>query len=68
MRANPAIYPVATMCRLLDISTSGYYEWRGRKPSARARDDAVLAEMISEIHSMSGDAYEARRNLAAWFD
>jgi putative transposase len=53
------MYPVTTMCRLLDVSTSGYYEWRDRKPSARAREDAVLTEMISEIHSMSGGAYGA---------
>ena len=53
------MYPVTTMCRLLDVSTSGYYEWRDRSPSARAREDAALTEMISEIHTMSMDAYGA---------
>jgi putative transposase len=47
------------MCRLLDVSTSGYYEWRNREPSARAQEDAALTEMISEIHTMSMGAYGA---------
>ena len=53
------MYPVTTMCRLLDVSTSGYYEWRDREPSPRALEDAALTEVISEIHTMSGGAYGA---------
>jgi len=53
------MYPVTTMCRLLEVSTSGFYEWRNREPSARAREDAALTEMISEIHAMSAGAYGA---------
>lgn len=33
MKANQAIYPVATMCRLLEIATSGDYAWAKRAPS-----------------------------------
>ena len=53
------MYPVTTMCRLLDVSTSGYYEWCDREPSARTREDTALTEMISEIHAMSDGAYGA---------
>jgi len=53
------MYPVTTMCRLLDVSTSGYYEWRKRRPSDRALEDRALMEMISEIHTMSRGAYGA---------
>jgi len=53
------MYPVTMMCRLLEVSTSGYYEWCGRSPSARSREDAALTELISEIHTMSAGAYGA---------
>lgn len=59
MKANQALYPVARMCRLLGVSTSGYYAWRNRGPSKRALEDASLTELISEIHSQSWGIYGA---------
>ncbi len=32
-------YPVPPMCRVLDVSVSGYYAWRKRKPSERTRQE-----------------------------
>ncbi len=55
------MYPVATMCRLLGVSTSGYYAWHGRAPSAHADSDAALLERIREIHRTSRETYGAPR-------
>jgi putative transposase len=42
MNANQAAFPVRTMCRVLDVSPSGFYDWLGHVPSQRKLDDAVL--------------------------
>lgn len=51
------MYPVATMCRVLGVSTSGYYAWRKRGPSARQVTDAVLLERIRKFHRASWGTY-----------
>ncbi len=38
-------------------SKSGYYAWRGRPPSSRTQQDALLTEKIREIHSRSRETY-----------
>src|ERR687890_1625722 len=55
--AERASYPVAVLCRVLGVSKSGYYAWRGRPPSQRRRQDALLTEKIREIHSRSRQTY-----------
>ena len=55
--AERASYPVAVLCRVLGVSKSGYYAWRGRPPSERRRQDALLTEKIREIHSRSRETY-----------
>jgi putative transposase len=55
------MYPNATMCRLLGVSTSGYYAWQDRPPSARSAADAVLLEHIREAHAQSYGTYGAPR-------
>lgn len=64
MKANQERYPVATMCRLLDLSSSGFYAWEKRAPSERARSDAQLLERIVEIHRASHGTYGRPRILA----
>jgi putative transposase len=51
------------MCRMLDVSTSGYYAWISREPSLRAREDAVLTEKIREYHKLSRHTYGSPRIL-----
>lgn len=57
MNANQAVLPVRTMCRVLDVSASGYYDWIDRAPSRRSIDDAVLLERIRRIHTESDGTY-----------
>jgi putative transposase len=49
------------MCRVLDVSASGYYAWLVREPSARAREDESLRQRIREIHLHSRGTYGAPR-------
>ena len=61
MSTNQARFRVATMARVLDVSTSGYYAWRQRRPSARAQADAELTARVQEIHAGSRGTYGAPR-------
>ena len=61
MSANRADHAVSTMCRVLGVSASGYYAWRRRGPSRRARRDAELAERIGAIHRDSRGTYGSPR-------
>ena len=61
MSAHQAFYPIATMCRVLEVSPSGYYAWRNRPRSRRARENSVLVERIKAIHARSRGTYGAPR-------
>lgn len=55
------MYPIQTMCRVLEVSRSGYYEWLKREPSARSKANAALLETIKVIHEESDGTYGAPR-------
>jgi putative transposase len=61
VNANQAMYGVATMCRVLAVSSSGYYAWLKRPLSARARADAELMSRLTAIHQFSRGTYGAPR-------
>ena len=61
MSANQARFRVATMARVFGVSPSGYYAWRRRPPSARARADAELRARVQAIHGRSRGTYGAPR-------
>jgi putative transposase len=63
VKRNQAGYPVATLCRILGISTSGYYAWLNRPPSARAQSDVRLSERIRALHQRSRASYGVPRIL-----
>ena len=63
MRAHQAIWPVATQCRTLEVSTSGYYAWLERTPSQRRLRDREVSARIVELHRLSRGIYGSPRLL-----
>ena len=54
-------YPVAPMCRLLQVSRSGFYAWQQRPPSAREMANRRLSQEIRTIHHEVNGIYGHRR-------
>ncbi len=61
IKAHDPEFPVQRMCRLLRVSRSGFYVWRGRSPSLRAQGNAVLSEEVKAIFSASRETYGSVR-------
>lgn len=61
VEAEKANHPVTLLCRLLDVSRSGYYAWRERPASARAQCNLALTDRIRTIHERSRSTYGAPR-------
>jgi len=61
MSAHQAVFPIATMARVLGVSKAGYYAWRNRLPAARVASDADLGKRIRTIHASSRGTYGAPR-------
>ena len=49
------------MCRVLQVSKSGYYAWRKREPSDRAVENERLVAKIVEVHKDSRRSYGSPR-------
>ena len=54
-------FPVRMMCRQLKVSSSGYYEWRSRRPGQRALANQSLFGKIKQIHEDSDGVMGAPR-------
>lgn len=54
-------YPISELCSLLQVSRSGYYEWRSREESKRSRENRVLVVEIRSVHEESRRSYGAIR-------
>ncbi len=61
MTAHRAVHPIATMCRVLGVSPSGYYAWRKRPLSTRVQTNVELTAHIEAIHRLSRGTYGAPR-------
>lgn len=54
-------YPVPPMSRLLGVSVSGYYAWRKRTPSKRARQEARLETEVLAAHQRTRESFGPER-------
>ena len=54
-------YPIAAMCRVLDVSESGDHAWRKRPPSHRATENGRLAVEIKAAHERTRQTYGPER-------
>ena len=57
-------YPVSMMCRVLKVSRSGYYTWRVRPESQRAKTDREVTQAIERLHADSKGVYGSPRITA----
>jgi len=61
VKANQAVHSVRMMCRVLDVSPSGFYAWRARPLSARAKRDVELSALLERAHTESRGTYGVPR-------
>lgn len=54
-------FPVLAMCKVLGVTRSGFYAWKKRPKSARARADEQLGIVIAAIHEKSRKRYGSPR-------
>ena len=57
MRDHEKEFGIRAMCRALEVSASGYYGWRSRRPSVRAEENERLLKQIKLIHTESRGTY-----------
>jgi putative transposase len=54
-------FPVATVCQVLSVSRSGYYDWLRRSPSPRQLANQKLLLAIAQVHAQSRQTYGSPR-------
>jgi len=57
-------FRVGMMCRVLEVSRSGFYAWLRRGPSHREREDEAIAVHVHEVHRRSRCTYGSPRVYA----
>lgn len=58
---NRGLHSVELLCRLLDVSSRGFYKWLNREPSARSRRKEELTKEITAAYQDSRETYGSER-------
>ena len=61
IKEHKHIFAVRTMCRVLQVSVSGYYGWTQRRESKRSKENRKLMVVIKEIHQEHHETYGSPR-------
>lgn len=61
IQAHSADYKTTRLCEVLGVSSSGYYDWRNRAESHRARTNRRLVAKLQAFHRASRDTYGSPR-------
>jgi putative transposase len=56
---------VTTLCRMLNVSRSGYYAWQQHRPSQRQEMNERIVPQIIQIHQQSRQSYGSPRIMQA---
>ena len=54
-------FPVRRLCKVLEVSQSGYFAWRSRPASPRQREDLVLLAHVRSAFALSNGTYGSPR-------
>ena len=58
-------FPVQRLCKVLEVSPSGYFAWRGRPASRRQREDLVLLAHVRSAFMSARPSGSRTRRMAA---
>ncbi len=58
-------HPTKTMCEVLEVSRSGYYQWQSARASARALKTKAITAKITSVHAASRGTYGSPRVTVA---
>lgn len=61
MMSQASTHHIGPLCRILNVSRSGYYEWQQRAESARLRSNRQLGVLLRATFHESDETYGARR-------
>ncbi len=61
LQTHQQAFRLAPMCRVLQVSRSGFYAWQRRTPSVRAQANERLIARMRVLHGQMREAYGARR-------
>jgi transposase InsO family protein len=61
IKTNTEQWSIERLCEVLEVSSSGYYDWLKRPVCKRAKEDSQLTEQIIKFHCGSGCTYGSPR-------